>query len=323
MDKCPLCEKASEVSGEGPLDMAFKVNCSTCGLFLVTDSAVRALFSEDLRNKRIYISAFLKEQNIKNLPPITLINTENDQINFQPRITLFDAINQFPKKFSDRIDKVLMNLSKLSKHIGHGITILPESDYPTLYVDSQDMDSVFYMIQSLSDLGFVNMDKSTHDGFNLVLTPLGWNRIYELEKKNDKKSNQVFVAMWFHESMDSAWENGFKKGIEDTGFTPTRIDYVEHNNKICDEIIAEIRKSRFVISDFTGHRGGVYFEAGFALGLGIPVIWSCREDAVDELHFDTRQYSHILWKDEKDLWEKIRNRILATIGRCGVELEGR
>ncbi len=35
---------------------------------------------------------------------------------------------------------------------------------------------------------------------------------------------------------------------------------------------------RFMIADFTGHRGGVYFEAGFAHGLGIPVIWTCRED---------------------------------------------
>ncbi len=313
MGKCPLCEKDSQIHGADSLDRVFKVNCNTCGLFFLTDVAVRALSSEDIRDKRINISTFIKEQNIKELPPITLIYKENDQINFQPRITLFDAINQFPKKFSDRIDKVLMNLSKLSKHTGYEITILPESDYPILYVDSRNIDSLIFMIQSLSDLGLVNKDRSTHDGFNLIVTPLGWNRIYELEKKSNRNSSQAFVAMWFHESMDSAWENGFKKGIEDSGFTPIRIDNVEHNNKICDEIIAEIRKSRFVISDFTGQRGGVYFEAGFGLGLGIPVIWSCREDSVDELHFDTRQYSHVLWKDEKDLREKLRNRILATI----------
>ena len=42
-------------------------------------------------------------------------------------------------------------------------------------------------------------------------------------------------------------------------------------NKIDDEIVAEIRRSKFIIADFShgsdGARGGVYFEAGFAHGL--------------------------------------------------------
>ena len=45
-----------------------------------------------------------------------------------------------------------------------------------------------------------------------------------------------------------------------------RIDRHEHVNKIDDEIIAEIRRARFVVADFThgdtGGRGSVYYEAG-------------------------------------------------------------
>ncbi len=80
-----------------------------------------------------------------------------------------------------------------------------------------------------------------------------------------------------------------------------------------DAIIAEIRKSLFMVADFTENRGGVYFEAGYAQGLGIPVIWTCRHDHKDRLHFDTRQYNHILWTDEIDLFEQLRRRIEATI----------
>lgn len=72
------------------------------------------------------------------------------------------------------------------------------------------------------------------------------------------------------------------------------------------------------MADFThgdgGVRGGVYFEAGFALGLNIPVIYMCKDDQIDNVHFDTRQYNHILWKDAKELKEKLSNRISATIG---------
>ena len=90
--------------------------------------------------------------------------------------------------------------------------------------------------------------------------------------------------------------------------------------------IAEIKRSRFLVADFTcgviSHdgkpvgiaRGGVYYEAGFAQGLNIPVIWTCREDAISHLHFDTRQYNHIVWKAPDDLRQQLRDSIGAVIG---------
>ena len=104
-----------------------------------------------------------------------------------------------------------------------------------------------------------------------------------------------------------------------SGFRPLRIDRKEHVNKIDDEIIAEIRRSRFLVADFTCHpgspRGGVYFEAGFALALGKPVIWTCRNDLIEHVHFDTRQFNHIVWASAEDLAERLRNRIGAVIGQ--------
>ena len=81
------------------------------------------------------------------------------------------------------------------------------------------------------------------------------------------------------------------------------------------KIIAEIRQSRFLIADVTQQKAGVYYEAGFAHGLGIPVIWCVREDELNNVHFDTRQYNHILWNSEKDLREKLETFIIATIGK--------
>lgn len=94
---------------------------------------------------------------------------------------------------------------------------------------------------------------------------------------------------------------------------PVRIDRVHHNEKICDKIIAEIRTCQFLVADVTLQRAGVYFEAGFAIGLGRPVIWSCREDDLKNVHFDTRQYNHIVWKEPTDLRIQLADRIKATI----------
>ena len=59
--------------------------------------------------------------------------------------------------------------------------------------------------------------------------------------------------------------------------------------------------------------GVIHFEAGLAMGLGRPVIWTCRKDDFENTHFDTRQYNHIVWETPEDLREKLADRIRATI----------
>jgi hypothetical protein len=88
-------------------------------------------------------------------------------------------------------------------------------------------------------------------------------------------------------------------------------------NKIDDEIIAQIRRSRFIVADFTGHRGGVYYEAGFAQGIGLEVVWTCERKEIKKLHFDVRQYNCLTWDmDELDIFrEKLSFRIERAIGR--------
>ena len=133
-------------------------------------------------------------------------------------------------------------------------------------------------------------------------------------------SEQGFVAMWLDKSMDAVYENGLGPAIEDAGYRAVRIDREPNVDKIDDAILEEIRQSRFVLADFThgpdGVRGSVYFEVGFARGLGIEVVSTCREDQVDSLHFDTRQYHHIAWRDGAldQLRREARKRILARAG---------
>ena len=157
------------------------------------------------------------------------------------------------------------------------------------------------------------------DSNEAILTVEGYKRVEAIEKVN-YDSTKAFIAMWFDDSMNEVLNDGFFPAIKDAGYEPIRIDQIDHNNKIDDKIIAEIRRSRFVVADFThgndGARGGVYYEAGFAHGLGIEVIFTCREDVVNKIHFDTRQYNHITWKEQElsKLKIALKNRISAVIG---------
>ena len=131
-------------------------------------------------------------------------------------------------------------------------------------------------------------------------------------------SSDVFVAMWFDECMDAAYYEGIEPAIRAAGYNPIRIDIFEHTGQIEDAILAKIRKSSFAVVDLTqghaGTRGGVYFEAGFAFGLGRTVIYTCRRDKFDKVHFDTSHQAHILWTDYGDLRAKLKNRIEGAIG---------
>ena len=128
-------------------------------------------------------------------------------------------------------------------------------------------------------------------------------------------SGKGFVAMSFDKSLESAYTDGFQVEILEAGYDPVRVDRVEHTNRIDDEIIARIRAAAFVVADFTGHRGGVYFEAGFAFGLNLPVIWTCRQDDMAGLHFDIRQYNTIDWETPSSLATRLQRRIEATVGK--------
>lgn len=181
---------------------------------------------------------------------------------------------------------------------------------------TSSLDEIYYIIY---DYLFHEQNYLNLDGIEKI-TPRGWAFI-ESYKMSNPESNIVFIAMKFEDSLKEFSEKWVETAVRESGFEPIRIDKYEHNNLIDDEIIANIRRSRFLIADLTGNSYGVYFEAGFARGMDIPVIYLCREDYFksDEhkVHFDTNHYSFILWDENKgiELKTKLRNRIEATIGR--------
>lgn len=169
----------------------------------------------------------------------------------------------------------------------------------------------------LEDAGLLRNDSNSPS-----ITAAGYARMDEL-RRGVIPTNQVFVAMWFSAPMSEVYDTAIAPAVMATGFSPLRIDRKEHDNRIDDEILAEIRRSRLLVCDFTSGtvklegktitipRGGVYYEAGFAQGLGIPVVWCVREDQIGDVHFDTRQFNHIVWKDAEDLRRRLINRIRA------------
>jgi nucleoside 2-deoxyribosyltransferase len=272
-----------------------RVGCKVCGQYDIWEDAA-LVASNYPRNQRYILSGAVREQNLKGIVP-----------NIRSLEELRDSA-ALPADPIESIDRIVQYVNTKQARVNGFVAISTDRDYPIAY--AKDAAEFGYFL-SIARETFRYLVYEGADSATFRLTPEGWRRLAEL-KKDARVSNKAFVAMWFDRSLNDAWEEGIKPALEATGYNPVRIDLKEHNDKICDQIVAEIRKSGLLVADFTGNRGGVYFEAGFGLGLGIPVIWMCREGELKSVHFDTRQYNHIAWKNPADLKERLVHRIEAT-----------
>jgi hypothetical protein len=116
--------------------------------------------------------------------------------------------------------------------------------------------------------------------------------------------SDIFIASAFgYEEIDLLFENEFKPACEEIGYKPLRVDLSEPIETITEAILRGIQKCECLIADLTFARPSVYFEIGFAHGLGIPVILTCRKDHFKgqeealKVHFDLEQYKISYWEN--------------------------
>lgn len=137
---------------------------------------------------------------------------------------------------------------------------------------------------------------------NATLTVHGWARVEEL-LRDAKDSKNAFMAMRFGDPhLDVVFREHFKPAVLQAGFDLMRLDDEPRAGLIDDRLRLEIRTSRFMVADLSHANAGAYWEAGFAEGLGRPVIYTCRKDVFDDPntkpHFDTNHYLTVVWDPE-------------------------
>jgi hypothetical protein len=270
------------------------VDCERCGRFKITFEAITNLENLDVA-RNMKLSAYCRRTSRGAfLPEITHENIEQ-LISLVPRYTPLE-----------QMDNLLRVLGEMSAGLGQYSAFSAYRDYPL--VTTTGVEEIQFLSSALRERGY--LDKTTN---HIRLTLAGWERLEEIQKAG-KQSNRAFVAMWFNPSMNTLYDNAIEPAIVKAGYDPLRIDRHEHVNRIDDEIIGQIRRSRFMVADFTGQRHGVYFEAGMMTGLGRTVIWLCDEKELQGMHFDIRQFNFIVYKSHGEAKEPLYNRILAIEG---------
>jgi nucleoside 2-deoxyribosyltransferase len=328
--KCCICgEKAS--AQKYIIDTVTLFECEACGKFLISTD-------NDSINKN-FLASFLY-YNCK-IPSQTTdkkclyflgSKEESEEIQKKEPYTSLVAVtsqeveNWYPRTFNGKIDKILLGFSELSKYYGSSIKTTYEQYCSAFFVkrynsdnsettESERISQITVIENYLSENNFIKggIRTLTSEKIPIKLSPDGLKKIDELQKNQSSNSKNVFVAMSFDNDMKEVKEAIFK-AILVAGYSPIIMNEVQHNKPIVPEMLYKIKQSKFVVAEFTKHNKGVYYEAGYAAGLGKKVIHICKKKSFGKgIHFDLKQINTIIWETEAELTEKLSKRIEAII----------
>ncbi len=321
-DRCMFCRNKAHIS-ESTFNQELDCHCPVCGGYGLTLNARKKFRKDDFSDTdKGIIAIHIREAWEKN----------GRQMRVGP--LSFEDLKAYIKKGRpeplELIDQALIRFSGQSGVITDFRALEVYKDY--LLYRCVSPEELINVLRMLVQEGWAQSSDFSAPQLGLRITAKGYARLRELRQIN-RDSRQGFVAMWYADEMRSVYENAIRPAIEfiEAGqdvprYRSVRVDSLEHVNDINDEMIAQIRRSKFLVCDLTGYRGGVYFEAGFAYGLGLPVIYTCRADWCDAdvfidargrpvkemkdsrgrrvsikkegIHFDLAHRNRIVWQDD-------------------------
>jgi hypothetical protein len=151
---------------------------------------------------------------------------------------------------------------------------------------------------------------------NIDLTLAGWER-YEQEKRGRFEGNYGFIALKFGDSILDPFLSDHVKPWIKAKLGNELIDMRDAPKaSIIDNLMREkVRDAAFVLVDLTHENSGAFWEAGYAEGLGKPVLYICERTKFEaaKTHFDTNHLTTVLWEADKPA--EFIEQLVATLRR--------
>ena len=151
--------------------------------------------------------------------------------------------------------------------------------------------------------------------FGVNLTLEGWTQ-YEAIKRGRASGSQGFIAMKFNDpELDSFVNEVVKPATREIGYDLVDMRDVARAGVIDNIMRAQIEDAAFVIADLTHDNLGAYWEAGYAEGLGKPVVYICERTKFKDTstHFDTNHCTTVPWSSDDP--DGFHRELIATLRR--------
>lgn len=318
-DDCPVCNSALRERPRRSQRDSSQYKCPQCGDFQITDEA------------EIRLPSALDVGRMGNLPqPEVMVAA------FSHALRRMQHDDQIPLLDSEAVERILASATlpsaqeqgdNLIRFIGGrtlpGKLLTITSEETGSIIGAASAEGWAFVVRGLNEAALVAYGSHNRfPDFGMVearLTFEGWARYEEL-LRGAPSGRRAFMAMPFGvPELDSMLDRAFRPAVAATGFSLVRLDddAVSRAGLIDDRLRVEIRGAWFLIADLTHENRGAYWEAGFAEGLGKPVIYTCEKSKHTKLstHFDTNHHLHVLWSldDIEPAVRKLKATIRATI----------
>jgi len=315
--KCPACLGVHSTSATGAQDGStdnWFVDCEACGRFRVTDEAKDDFLDpNDTRAtpiKRAALSHAIRSQQ-NQTPPVLVMSQWLERF-------LKDARLPTP---AEQAANILKFIGDTVRATGEHVPQLPNGFYAL--VGAPNPSQAKKIVQELIDAGLVtgkprpDANAPTGGGYIWIdLTLTGWER-YEQEKRGRFAGNYGFVALKFGDAILDPFMRDHVKPAVKAQLAYDLIDMRDASKAgIIDNLMREkIRDAAFVLVDLTHENSGAYWEAGYAEGLGKPVLYICERAKFEaaKTHFDTNHLTTVLWEADKP--SEFIEQLIATLRR--------
>lgn len=312
---CPVCNQlwgasCQELPSFGRDASHFK--CEVCGNFAITGTAFATKFSPDHPSlteiERAHLSHILCTTASEDEPPTIDVNWLTDVLATStlpnPAMRATRAIGYI----GDEVTKTGKPVPKLDIKFG-------------AIIGAPNYQSAARLLQELSERSFVTIGNSyTLHGYtfhsDVDLTLLGWET-YQEGNIGPVSTKYGFIAMQFNDpTLDPFVEDVIKPAVKNgTGYDLVHMRDVGRAGVIDNIMREQIRRAEFVIADLTHDNSGAYWEAGYAEGLGKPVVYICEREKFEEkkTHFDTNHCTTVMWSESEDC--NFQEELVATLRR--------
>jgi hypothetical protein len=293
---CPVCDES--LSGfETRLEETY-FQCPRCGPYALGDLAL-AVFRSKYRTNRVACAKLSHSLYRMTQAPGRCTQMSRELL----ENILADPVQlPFP---TEQLDNFITWLGSTQKDPGDWVEIHVRAIAAVGAIDLSGLGFIaaqatsYGLAEGSPKLSRVLSGASNYAFLPMQLTIEGWRRFEDL-RQGRRDSRMAFMAMPFgFAELDSLFTHHFVPAVAMTGFQLKRLDESQPAGLIDDRMRVEIRQATFLVSDLTHGNPGAYWEAGYAEGLGKPVIYTCRKDVFENEttnpHFDTNHHLTVIW----------------------------
>jgi hypothetical protein len=314
-NKCPVCDtELKQVPVQR--DMAY-FECPRCGAYAMGERPLYRLTNQYRDDAKAHAKLSHSIYKMSQRPRWIVISDELFQSILAPPVRLPSP--------GEQLANFIQWLGGVQSDVGAWVEF---SSQAIAAVGALDENGVAFIATESARRGFVQdapklsrtfANSAVYAFLPMQLTFQGW-QYYEEILRGKLASRVAFMAMPFgNDELNEVVQTQLSAAVQSTGYELKRLDQRQPAGSIDDRLRVEIRQARFLVADLTHKNPGAYWEAGYAEGLGKPVIYTCRKDVFDNEqtrpHFDTNHHLTVLWRtDEPALaMEKLKDTIRATL----------